>query len=56
MIWFWSRSVEENPRYIAANWESAVWRSMIGASASGGRSLRTWATFAWTWVRAALVS
>ena len=29
---------------------------MIGASASGGRSLRTWATFAWTCVSAALVS
>ena len=42
--------------YIAANWLSAVSSSMIGASASGGRSLRTCATFAWIWVRAALVS
>ena len=24
MIWFWSRSVDEKPRYIAANWLSAV--------------------------------
>ncbi len=29
---------------------------MTGASASGGRSLRTCATFAWICVRAALVS
>ena len=30
---------------MAANCVSAVSSSMIGASASGGRSLRTWATF-----------
>ena len=42
--------------YIAANCESAVSSSMIGASASGGRSLRTCATLAWIWVSAALVS
>ena len=42
--------------YIAANWLSAVSSSMTGASASGGRSLRTCATLAWIWVRAALVS
>ena len=35
---------------------SAVSSSMIGASASGGRLFRTWATLACTWVRAALVS
>ena len=56
MIWFWSSSSEAKPRYIAANWLSAVSSSMIGASASGGRSLRTWATLAWIWVSAALVS
>ncbi len=56
MIWFWSRSVAEKPMYIAANSVSAVSSSMIGASASGGRSLRTCATFAWTCVSAALVS
>ena len=32
--------------YIAANCVSAVSSSMIGASASGGRSLRTCATLA----------
>ena len=32
--------------YIAANCVSAVCKSMIGASASGGRSFRTCATFA----------
>ena len=42
--------------YIDANSVSAVASSMIGASASGGRSLRTCATLACTWVRAALVS
>ena len=42
--------------YIAANCVSAVSRSMTGACASGGRSLRTWATFAWIWVSAAFVS
>ncbi len=42
--------------YIAANWLSAVWRSMTGACDSGGRSFRTWATFAWIWVSAAFVS
>ena len=42
--------------YIAANCASAVWSSMIGASASGGRSLRTCATLDWTCVSAALVS
>ena len=42
--------------YIAANWASAVCRSMIGASASGGSVLRTCATFAWICVSAAFVS
>ena len=42
--------------YIAANWLSAVASWMIGASASGGRSLRTCATLDWIWVSAALVS
>ena len=56
MIWFWSISLAENPRYISANCASAVSSSMAGASASGGRSLRTCATFAWIWVSAALVS
>jgi hypothetical protein len=42
--------------YIPANWLSAVSSEMTGASASGGRVLRTCATFAWICVRAALVS
>ena len=42
--------------YIAAIWLSAVWTSITGASASGGRVLRTCATLAWIWVRASLVS
>jgi len=42
--------------YIAANWLSAVSISMTGASASGGSSLRTCATFACICVSAALVS
>ncbi len=42
--------------YMPANWLSAVSSEMIGASASGGRVLRTCATLAWIWVRAALVS
>ena len=41
---------------MPANWLSAVSSEMTGASASGGRVLRTCATFACTWVRAALVS
>ncbi len=56
MIWLWSRSLDENPRYIAANWLSAVSSSISGASASGGSSFRTCATLAWIWARAALVS
>ncbi len=42
--------------YIPANWLSAVSSAITGASASGGRVLRTCATLAWIWVRAALVS
>ena len=42
--------------YIPANSVSAVWTSMMGAWDSGGRSLRTWATLVWIWVRAAFVS
>ncbi len=42
--------------YIDANWLSAVASSMIGVSASGGRSFRTCATLAWIWVSAAFVS
>ena len=42
--------------YMDANSVSAVESSMTGASASGGRSLRTWATLAWTCVSAAFVS
>ena len=56
MIWFWSRSFDEKPRYIAANCASAVCTWMTGACASGGRSLRTCATLDWIWVSAALVS
>ena len=56
MIWFWSSWSEENPMYMDANSVSAVASSMTGASASGGRSLRTCATLAWTCVSAALVS
>ena len=41
---------------MAANCVSAVSSSMTGASASGGSWLRTCATLAWIWVRAALVS
>ena len=41
---------------IAANCVSAVSSWMVGASASGGRSLRTCATFAWICVSASLVS
>ena len=42
--------------YMAADCWSAVSSSMTGAWDSGGRSLRTCATLAWIWVRAALVS
>ncbi len=56
MIWFWSSSGDENPMYIEANCVSAVWRSITGACDSGGRSFRTWATFAWICVSAAFVS
>ena len=42
--------------YAAATCASLVCRSMIGASASGGRSFLTCATFAWICVSAAFVS
>ena len=41
-----SIEVELTDNQIAANWLSAVCKSMIGASDSGGRSLRTCATLA----------
>ncbi len=47
---------EEKPMYMDANSTSELLSSMTGASASGGRSLRTCATFDWIWVSAALVS
>jgi hypothetical protein len=56
VIWLWSSSLEAKPMYIEANCTSADVSSMIGTSDSGGRSLRTCATFAWICVRAALVS
>ena len=42
--------------YICANCVSLSVSSIEGASASGGRSLRTCATLAWICVRAAVVS